>query len=161
MRYTQWLCSDHATEPANIGGVPVAGALFLISMSVIACDAGPSGSEPSSGAMIMSDTVSVSLVIDKKARTPEKIERVKSILTSLGAESIVSGAATVTCKLIPERFEEVFGVKVEAVPPVESGDYDFGSPGGYVTRGELSIPRGLADYVTSASVEPPAKRLNE
>lgn len=109
----------------------------------------------------MSETVSVSFVVDRASRNPAGVAEIQSILKSLGAVSTRAGYATVSCRFTPEQFQDLFHVDVKPVPAAEPGEADFGSSGGYVTTGTLSVPPELSDYVTSASVEPPAKRYTE
>ena len=109
----------------------------------------------------MPEPVSVSLVIHSRSRTPEGIEKTRAILKSLGVEPTAAGLATVSCRVAPDRFEELFGASIELVPPSSEGHQDFGSKGGYMATEALSIPDELSEHVTAASVEPPVKRLNK
>jgi hypothetical protein len=91
----------------------------------------------------------------------EGIEKVQNVLKALGAEPTGSGRATVSCRVTPQNFRKIFGTDVKAVPPVGSGDNDFGARGGFEALVEPSIPNELAEFVTSVSVEPPVRRLDK
>lgn len=109
----------------------------------------------------MPETVSVAFVVDKASRNAEGVARIESILRSLGAASTHSGYATVSCRFPIERFRELFKTDVKPVPAAKPGEDDFGAGGGYLSSGTLSVPAELAGYVTSVSVEPPARRYSE
>lgn len=110
----------------------------------------------------MANTVSVSLLLHKQARTPKDFETVKQRLVELGATSVIDGRVSLSCRMPAEAFRRAFAAsvsKVDAALPKKSAVSDSGSPAGYQLQGPVSIPASLADYVESVSVEPPAVRL--
>lgn len=132
---------------------------FVLSLALVSGSA--AGAEPDGGMTQMPETVSVSFVLEKASRNAAGAARVESILRSLDAVSTHPGSATISGRFTHDQFKKLFGVDLTSVPAENRGENDFGSSGGYVATKELPVPPELQDYVTSASVEPPARRLNE
>ncbi len=107
----------------------------------------------------MDDFINISILMSKSWRTAEGIARVEKIVSGLGVQVTGSGKASISAKVSPALFTQLFGVSPDRVEPVSPGPVDFGSPGGYTCDRELAIPGQLARYVEMIAVVPPARRL--
>ena len=102
--------------------------------------------------------IPLSLTLHPDSRTPSGVARVQQAAAELGLEPTAAGRATVSCRVSPERFTELFGTPPpRAVRPRKPGRSDAGSAGGFAAA-DLPVPPALAEWVESLSVTPPATR---
>ena len=90
---------------------------------------------------------------------PEAGSRVEEIVSRMGVRISQRGSVTLSGSVSKEDFQRLFGAKPIEVPPEPPGDLNFGRPGGYEVKEDLSVPQELAEYVELVSVIPPARRL--
>ncbi|MEE8585874.1 MAG: hypothetical protein V3T83_13585 [Acidobacteriota bacterium] len=103
--------------------------------------------------------VNIALLLRKSCRTPEAVSRVEEIASRMGVRITQRGSVTISGKVSKEDCRRLFGATPVEVPAEPPGDLDFGRPGGYEVKEDLSVPDELAEYVESVSVIPPARRL--
>lgn len=106
----------------------------------------------------MTVSIPIVLTLKKSCRTPEVIAQVRAIIARLSLELTGTGVSTLSCRIMPSRFADLFGRQAKelaARPPME---VDYGTPGGYASE-DLPIPTELVPYLDSITTLPPATRL--
>jgi hypothetical protein len=107
----------------------------------------------------MSATVTISILLRKKYRTPKGLNQVLKILESLEIRTTTQGRTTISGRMQIDAFNKLFKVSPIPVEPRQQGESDFGLPGGYTTASDLKPPTQLKEYVEVISVVPPAVRF--
>jgi len=98
--------------------------------------------------------VKLQVLLRREWRTPEGIEEVSGLLTSMGITPTATGLATISADVEQERFEKLFGQTAREIAPKPPGERNFGESGGHVTP-ELTVPAPLRQHVQSISAAPP------
>jgi hypothetical protein len=106
------------------------------------------------------ERVQIAMTLKQSNRTPTSVAKVKQIAAELGLETTDSGRATVSCRVPPEKFAELFGRPPTPQEARRVQNTDYGTPPGYVGE-DLPIPNGLEAFVESIAVVPPATRLDQ
>ena len=106
------------------------------------------------------EIIPLTLLLAEPARNPEGVARVQELLSGLGMVATAHGRSSVTVRVSPDRFRELFGSEPRLVMPKPSGVADKGTPGGWETAAELPVPESLVQDVSQLSIMPPASRLN-
>ena len=107
----------------------------------------------------MSTSMSISILLRQKYRTPEGFSRVMEILESLEIRTTARGKTSISGRIQTDAFIKLFKVSPIPVESEQKGESDFGSPGGYTTESDLEPPAQLQEYVEVVSVLPPAVRF--
>ena len=111
----------------------------------------------------MSTPVVVSMLLKPACSDPLKRDALRVALDALGLVERTEGRASVTMRVPPARFEELFGVRPTPVPARSPGRppgaSDRGAPAGYVCEREPLVPASLDELVASVGVEPPMTRF--
>lgn len=107
----------------------------------------------------MFNSIALSVVLKTHSRTAENIALVEEIASKLGFEVTGRGTASISVRLSPSRFAELFGKGARPIAPRRPGKLDYGAPGGFESE-DLPVPSELSAYIESISVQPPATRLS-
>lgn len=102
-------------------------------------------------------TIPLVLTLRPAARTPTAVAQVQQVAAALDLQPMGAGRATISCRVSPEKFEELFGEVPAVVKAKLPGSTDKGAPGGFAET-DLPVPASLAKWVESLSVMPPATR---
>lgn len=109
---------------------------------------------------IMAVSIPIVLTLKKSCRAPEVRAQIQEVIAGFGLELTGTGAGTLSCRVTPSRFADLFGRQANALaarPPTET---DYGTPGGYEDE-DLPIPPELVTYLDSITILPPATRLRQ
>jgi hypothetical protein len=106
----------------------------------------------------MTAPIQLALTLKPSCRTPEVRAQVQQITARLGLEPTGTGASTLSCRVTPSRFVDLFGQQAKAIAARPPASTDYGTPGGY-EGADLPIPTELVPYLDSIAVVPPATRL--
>jgi len=106
----------------------------------------------------MTVSIPIALTLKKSCRTPEVRAQVQAITAQLGLESTGTGVSTLSCRIMPSRFADLFGQQAKGLAARPPAETDYGTPGGYEGE-DLPIPTELAPYLESIAILPPATRL--
>jgi hypothetical protein len=108
----------------------------------------------------MQASIPVAVILKRSSQTPEMRARLQQITARLGLEPTGTGASTLSYRVAPAKFAELFGRQAKAMEARPAGEADYGTPGGYEGE-DLPIPTELVPYVDSITVVPPATRLHK
>ena len=109
----------------------------------------------------MKRPINVAMTLKTSARKPAAMAAVQTIAQKLGFQITTTGRATISFRIDPEIFQQVFGVSAHPVSPRPAGDKDFGAQGGYIVDSDLKIPDELVQFVETIGVVPPSRRFGD
>ncbi len=107
----------------------------------------------------MKHPINVAMTLKTSARVPAMIAEIQAIAERLGFKTTTTGRASISFRIDPEMFQQIFGVPARPIAPQPTTDGDFGAPGGYVVDTDLEVPDGLQPYVETIGVIPPSRRF--
>jgi hypothetical protein len=99
-------------------------------------------------------SIRLQILLRTEWRTPQGVERVRSLLAALGITPTAAGAATLSAELDDSRFKDIFGTRAKTTPPSLPAEREFGRSGGHVSEDDLEVPAALSEYVESISAAP-------
>ena len=111
----------------------------------------------------MTTPVVASLLLKPDCSNPEQLTALRAALDAMGLRERTEGRASFTVRVMPARFEELFGVRPTPLPSqtpgLPPGPADRGSPSGYACERDPVVPAALEQFVATVGVEPPAIRF--
>jgi hypothetical protein len=111
----------------------------------------------------MSGSVVVSMLLRPKCSESSHREALRAALDGVGLTERTEGAATLTVRMTPARFKQLFGTRPTPVPSRlrsrPPGPADDGAPAGYICEVEPTVPASLNEFVASVGIEPPLARF--
>ena len=107
----------------------------------------------------MKHPINVAMTLKSSARVPSVIAEIQGIAQKLGFQATTTGRASISFRIDPETFQQVFGVAARPVSPQLASDGDFGAQGGYVVDTDLNIPEELQQYIETIGIMPPSRRF--
>ena len=104
--------------------------------------------------------IPIALTLKKACRNAEVQAEVQQIAGQLGLESTGKGTSTLSCRVTPARFAELFGRAAKVLSSRPPGETDYGAPGGF-EGDDLPVPAELVPFLDSIAIVPPATRLHK
>jgi len=103
--------------------------------------------------------VPIAITLAAAHRTPAGVSAASKLLEELGIHVTVKGAATISARVDPEAFKDLFGLEPRPVGARPPSGRDFGAPAGFASEADLRIPQRLQGIVERINVQAPATRL--
>ncbi len=107
----------------------------------------------------MKHPINVAMTLKTSAQVPAVIAEIQEIAERLGFKTTTTGRASISFRIDPETFQQVFGVAARPISPQPANDKDFGARGGYIVDTDLKVPEELQPYVETIGVVPPSRRF--
>lgn len=107
----------------------------------------------------MKHPINVAMTLKTSARVPALFSEIQEIAQKLGFQATTTGRASISFRIDPELFQQVFGVSARPISPRPASDADFGDKGGYIVDTDLKVPKELQPYVETIGVIPPSRRF--
>jgi hypothetical protein len=104
-------------------------------------------------------SIPIAITLAPAHRTPAGVNAAGKLLQGLRVQVSGAGSATISARVDPGVFKELFGIDPPFVGAKAASERDFGTPAGYSWDADLPVPPALAGVAERISVQAPATRV--